>query len=90
MGLMDRAVMEYLLLSTYVKLLLKLSFHICVEMQILFLMLIFYSFCSSAEIITICNQNVLIELMVYFFLVFLTVDVKMQAVTVEPIIHLLW
>lgn len=42
MGLMDRAVMELLLLSTYVKLLLKLSFHICVEMQILFLMLIFY------------------------------------------------
>lgn len=90
MGVMDRAVMELLLLSTYVKLLLKLSFHICVEMQILFLMLIFYSFWSSAEIITICNKNVLIELMVYFFLVFLTVDVKMQAVTVEPIIHLLW
>lgn len=71
MRLLDRAVAEeesFLLLSKYLKqLLIKLSFHICVEMQILFLTLIFYSFCSSTEIITICNKNVLIELMVYFF-----------------------
>lgn len=71
MGLLDTAVAEeesFLLLSKYVKqLLIKLSFHICVEMQILFLMLIFYSFCSSTEIIAICNKNVLIELIVYFF-----------------------
>lgn len=71
MRLLDRAVAEeesFLLLSKYLKqLLIKLSFRICVEMQILFLTLIFYSFCSSTEIITICNKNVLIELMVYFF-----------------------
>lgn len=77
----DRAVAEeenFLLLSKYIKQLLeKLSFRICAEMQILFLMLIFYSFCSSTEIIAICNKNVLIELMVYFFLFFPTVDVKM-------------
>lgn len=63
MGLLDTAVAEeesFLLLSKYVKqLLIKLSFHICVAMQILFLMLIFYSFCSSTEIIAICNKNVL-------------------------------
>lgn len=71
MGLVDRAVAEkesFLLLSKYVKqLLIKLSFCIYVEMQMLFLMLIFYSFCSSTEIIAICNKMVLIELVVYFF-----------------------
>lgn len=45
----------------------------------MFLMLIFYSLYSSAEI-TICNKNVLTELMVFFFPVLPTVDVKMQAV----------
>lgn len=71
MALVDRAVAEeqsFQLFSKYVKqLLIKLSFHICAEMQILFLMLIFYSFCSSTEINAICNKNALIEVMVYFF-----------------------
>lgn len=59
---------SFLLFSKYVKqLLIKLSFQICVEMQIMFLMLIFYKFCSSTEIIAICNKNVLIKLMVYIF-----------------------
>lgn len=71
MALVDRAVAEeesFQLFSKYVKqLLIKLSFHICAEMQILFLMLIFYSFCSSTEINAICNKSVLIEVMVFFF-----------------------
>lgn len=58
----------FLLFSKYVKqLLIKLSFRICAEMLILFFMITLYSFCSSTEINSICNKNVLFELMVYFF-----------------------
>lgn len=68
--LVGRAAAEecFLLFSKYVKqMLIKLSFHICAEIQILFLMIIFNSFCSSTEINSICNKNVLFELMVIFF-----------------------
>lgn len=53
-------------------------------------MIIFYSFCGSTEINPICNKNALFELVVILFLSFPTVDVKMQAVTVEPVTHPLW
>lgn len=68
MALVGREAEEsFLLFSRYVKLLLiNLSFHICAEMQILFLTITFYSFCSSTEINSICNKNVLFELMVFF------------------------
>jgi len=69
MVLVGRAAVEesFLLSSKYVMwLLIKLRFHICTEMQILFLMIIFYSFCSSTEINSMCNKNVYLSKR-YFF-----------------------
>lgn len=71
MGLVGRAAAEecFVLFCKYAQQqLIKLSVHICAEMQILFLtIMIFYSLCSSTEINCVCNRNALFQLMVYFF-----------------------